>query len=283
MYKIIFKGEPTPKMHVLKILAPEIAKKAKPGQFVVLRIWEGGERIPITIADTDPLKGTITLVIQEVGKTTSHIGTFKAGDSVLDVVGPLGHPSPMEKYGTVVCVGGGFGSAALHPIARKAKEIGNHVISIIGARSKDLLLMEEEMKKASSELLIATDDGSYGYHGFVTGVLKDFIEKGKKIDMVYAIGPVPMMKAVSNMTKPCNIKTVVSLNPIMIDATGMCGVCRVTIAGKTKFACVDGPDFYGHDVDFDELVKRQKMYLVQEKQSMDRFHKCKLEACISNK
>ncbi|MBI3008372.1 MAG: sulfide/dihydroorotate dehydrogenase-like FAD/NAD-binding protein [Candidatus Omnitrophica bacterium] len=255
-------------MHYLKVDSPLIAKKAKPGQFVIIRLSETGERIPITIADSDPDKGTITLLVQEAGKTTTLLGRMKEGESIQDMVGPLGTPSHIDKFGKVVCVGGGFGIAAIHLIAKALKEVGNEVISIIGARSKDLLIMEDEMKNASSALKIATDDGSYGEKGFVTDILRKLLNEEKKPDLVIAVGPVPMMKAVSDMTKPSGIKTMVSLNPIMIDGTGMCGGCRVNVGGKTKFACVEGPDFDGHQVDFDLLMKRQKTYTALEKESM---------------
>jgi len=261
LFKILEKEELAPQTHMLRIKAPEITKKAKPGQFVVFCIDEKAERIPITIADIDKNEGSITVLVQEVGASTLRIGMLKKGDSILSIVGPLGVPTHIEeKIGNVVCMGGGFGIAALHPIAKKLKELGNSVISIIGARSKNLLLMEKEMKEASTSLKISTDDGSYGQHGFVTDILKNLIEEGIKIDRIYAIGPVPMMRAVCNMTKPLKIKTYISLNPIMVDGTGMCGGCRVTVKGETKFACVDGPDFDGHEVDFDELVKRQAVY-----------------------
>ena len=268
MYQILEKKELAPQTHMLKIEAKEIAAKAEPGQFVVFCIDEKAERIPITIADIDRDKGNITVLVQEVGTSTMRMGKLKKGDSILSLVGPLGIPTHVEeKTGNVVCMGGGFGIAALHPIAKKLKALGNNVISIIGARSKHLLLMEKEMKKASTSLKIATDDGSYGQHGFVTDVLKKLMDDGVQISHIYAIGPVPMMRAVCNMTKPLGIKTFVSLNPIMVDGTGMCGGCRVTVKGETKFACVDGPDFDGHEVDFDELVKRQAVYKKEEEQS----------------
>lgn len=265
---------------MLRVSAPKIAKKAEPGQFVILCVDETAERVPITIADTDEKEGSITMLIQEVGTSTSKIAGMNKGDSMLSIVGPLGVPTHIEKYGTVVCMGGGFGIAAMHPIAKKLKELGNKVISIIGARTKNLLLLEKEVKKASTTLKIATDDGSYGEHGFVTDVLKKLIDDGIKIDIVFAIGPVPMMRAVCNMTKPHNIKTIVSLNPIMVDGTGMCGGCRVTVDGETKFACVDGPDFDGHQVDFDELVQRQSIYKNDEEMSHKKIKdekSCKLK------
>jgi ferredoxin--NADP+ reductase len=255
----------------LKITAPEIARKRKPGQFVVLRISEEGERIPLTIADADPQAGVITLIFQEVGTSTAKLGKLKAGDFLSDLIGSLGVPTHVEKFGTVVCVGGGIGIAPVYPIAKAMGEAGNTVLSIIGARTKDLLILEEEMRKVSHVLKVSTDDGSYGYHGFVSDVLQDFMDEGTAIHLVVAIGPVPMMRVVCNVTRNKNIKTVVSLNPIMVDATGMCGACRVTVGGRTRFVCVDGPEFDGHQVDFAELVKRQRAYLDQEKQAYESF------------
>jgi len=254
-----------------KIAAPEIARKRKPGQFIVLRINEEGERIPLTIADADPESGILTIIFQEVGKSTMQLGTLKTGDSISDLIGPLGVPTHVEKFGTVVCVGGGIGIAPVYPIAKAMREGGNIVLSIIGARTKDLLILEEEMRKVSNALKVSTDDGSYGYHGFVSDVLQDVIDEGTHIDLVVAIGPVPMMRVVCNVTRNKNIKTVVSLNPIMVDATGMCGSCRVTVGGRTRFVCVDGPEFDGHEVNFAELVKRQRAYLDQEKKALEFF------------
>jgi ferredoxin--NADP+ reductase len=254
-----------------KIAAPEIARKRKPGQFVVLRINEEGERIPLTMADADPQAGTITLIFQEVGRSTGKLGKLKAGDSISDLIGPLGVPTHIEKFGTVVCVGGGIGIAPIYPIAKGMREAGNTVLSIIGARTKDLLILEEEMAQVSNVLKVSTDDGSYGYHGFVSDVLQDFIDQGTNIDLAVTIGPVPMMRVVCNVTRNKNIKTVVSLNPIMVDATGMCGACRVTVGGRTRFVCVDGPEFDGHQVDFAELVKRQRAYLDPEKKAYETF------------
>jgi len=268
---ILEKRELAPQACLFVVEAPSIARKARPGQFIILRLDERGERIPLTIADSNPERGTITLVVQEVGKTTARLGRMQKGESILDLVGPLGQPSHLEKFGTVVCLGGGFGIAAIHPIAKALRELGNWVISIIGARKKELLIMEEEMRLASSRLLIATDDGSYGRPGFVTDAFKDLLEEGTQTDYCIAIGPVPMMRAVCKITEPLKIKTVVSLNPIMVDGTGMCGACRVTVGGKTRFACVDGPDFDGHQVNWDELVKRQGIYLEAEKLAMEMF------------
>jgi ferredoxin--NADP+ reductase len=247
-----------------EIEAPLIAKKAKPGQFVILKANENGERIPLTMADANPEKGTITIIYMVVGKSTALFKSLNVGESYQDVIGPLGKPTHLEKLGTVVCVGGGTGIAVLHPITRGLKAIGNNVISIIGARSKDILILEDEMKAASHKLHVCTDDGSYGHHGFVTEVLKQVLEK-EDVKLVVAIGPVPMMKFVSKITKDFHVPTMVSLNPIMVDGTGMCGGCRVSVGGETKFACVDGPEFDGHKVDFDELTRRLQAYCEEEK------------------
>jgi len=261
-----------PEINLLKLNVPLITQRAKAGQFVVLRINEEGERIPMSITDLDSKTGILTIIFQEVGKTTAHLATLKKGDILADVVGPLGVPTHMENFGTCVCVGGGIGIAPIHFVAKTLKQAGNKVISIIGARSKNLLILEEEMKNLSDQLLISTDDGSYGHHGFVTDLLTKLLSEKDKVDFVMAIGPVIMMRVICGVTAPRGIKTVVSLNPIMVDATGMCGACRVTVGGKTKFACVDGPDFDGHQVDFDELLKRQAMYLKEEKTAMERFN-----------
>lgn len=252
-----------------KIKAPEIAKKRKPGQFVIVRVYEQGERFPITIADADPEAGTVTLIVQEVGKSTRALGKKEAGEFISDLVGPLGKPTHIENFGSVVCIGGGVGVAEIYPVAMALKAAGNHVTAIIGARSRDLLIMEEEMRQASHELIVTTDDGTYGVHGFVTAPLKKMIADGKKIDHIFCIGPVPMMRAVSNLTREPGIPTSVSLNPIMVDGTGMCGACRVTVGGVTKFACVDGPDFDAHQVDFNELVQRLSIYLNEEKKAAE--------------
>lgn len=272
MFPIVEAKPLAPAVKQFKISAPEIAKKRKPGQFVVLRINEEGERIPLTIADVDAEAGTITLIFQEVGKSTAQLGKLMAGEAISDLIGPLGVPTHIEKFGTVVCVGGGIGIAPVYPIAKAMWEAGNTVLSIIGARTKELLILEEEMAKVSHVLKISTDDGSYGYHGFVSDILQDIIDAGTHIDLVVAIGPVPMMRVVCNVTRNKNLKTIVSLNPIMVDATGMCGACRVTVDGKTRFVCVDGPEFNGHQVNFAELVKRQRAYLDQEKQALESFH-----------
>jgi ferredoxin--NADP+ reductase len=273
MFKVVKREEMSEGNVILnEIEAPKIARKAKPGQFVILKAGEEGERIPLTMAETDAEKGTITVIYMVVGKSTALFKSLQVGDAYQDVIGPLGKPTHIEKLGKIVCVGGGTGIAVLHPITRAMKEVGNHVISIIGARSKDLLILEDKMKAASHDLRVCTDDGSYGHHGFVTEVLKEVLEK-EKIEQVVAIGPVPMMKFVSLITKEFNVPTLVSLNPIMVDGTGMCGGCRVTVGGKTKFACVDGPEFDGHQVDYDELMRRLQAYCEDEK-------KCYNEFCI---
>jgi len=261
-----------------EISAPKIAQKAKPGQFVILKATETGERIPLTMADTNAKKGTVTVIYQVVGKSTALFKSLQVGDRYQDVIGPLGKATHLEKVGTVVCVGGGTGVAVIHPITRGLKELGNHVIAIIGARTKDLLILEDKMKAASHELHICTDDGSYGHHGFVTDVLKEVLEK-EDVKLVVSIGPVPMMKFVSKMTAEYNVKTLVSLNSIMVDGTGMCGCCRVSVGGKTQFACVDGPEFDGHLVDFDELAQRLDAYKEDEKRAYEKYlHECRLTA-----
>jgi ferredoxin--NADP+ reductase len=271
MFKIVKREEMSEGTVILnEIEAPLIAQKAKPGQFVILKANETGERIPLTMAETDPDKGTITVIYMVVGKSTALFKTLLVGDGYQDVIGPLGKPTDVEKIGNVVCVGGGTGIAVLHPITRALKEIGNHVTSIIGARSKDLLILEDKMKAVSHELLITTDDGSYGRKGFVTDALKDILDKGDT-QLVVAIGPVPMMKFVSKLTEEYGVKTIVSLNPIMVDGTGMCGGCRVTVGDQTKFACVDGPEFDGHKVDYDELMLRLQAYCEQEQQCYNDF------------
>ncbi len=271
MFKIVQRQEMAGGTIVLnEIEAPLIAKKAKPGQFVILKANDAGERIPLTMADTDPVKGTITIIYMVVGKSTALFKSLKVGEGYQDVIGPLGKPTHLEKLGKVVCVGGGTGIAVLHPITRGLKEIGNEVVAIIGARSKDILILEDKMRAASHELHVCTDDGSYGHHGFVTDVLKEVLQKGG-VKLVVAIGPVPMMKFVSKVTAEFQAPTMVSLNPIMVDGTGMCGGCRVTVGGETKFACVDGPEFDGHKVDFDELMRRLQAYCDDEKKCYNDF------------
>ena len=271
MFKIVKREEMTGGTVILnEIHAPKIANKALPGQFVILKANETGERIPLTMADTDPEKGTVTIIYMVVGKSTALFKSLQVGDGYQDVIGPLGKPTHIEKVGKVICVGGGTGIAVLHPITRALKDVGNHVISIIGARSKDLLILEDHMRAASSELHVCTDDGSYGHHGFVTEVLKEVLDK-EKIQLAVGIGPVPMMKFVSKTTAEYDVPTLVSLNPIMVDGTGMCGGCRVTVGGETKFACVDGPEFDGHKVDYDELMLRLQAYCDEEKECYESF------------
>jgi len=267
MYEILEKEVLSETVKLMKIKAPLVAKKAKAGQFIILRIDEEGERIPLTIADYDRKKGTITIIFMEVGKTTKQLGMMKVGDKLLNFAGPLGVASEIEKFGTVVCIGGGVGIAPLYPIIRALKQAGNEVISILGARNEKLLMLEDQIKDFSDELHIATDDGSKGTKGFVTTVLQKLIDDGKKIDIVWAIGPVIMMKVVANLTKKYDLKTIVSLNPIMVDGTGMCGGCRVTVGGEIKFACVDGPEFDGHKVDFDNLMLRNRRFVREEEKS----------------
>ena len=271
MFKIIKKQVLAENVTMMKLQAPDIAARAKPGQFVVIRIAEGGERIPLTITGNTPGEGTIDIIFQSVGKTTFALAALNENDSIRDVLGPLGHPTDIQNFGTVVCIAGGVGAAEILPIAKAFRTAGNNVITILGARTKELLILEKELTDASSSFLTITDDGSSGEKGFVTNVLVGLFEKKIHIDLVYAIGPVPMMKAVSEMTKDANIRTVVSLNPIMLDATGMCGACRVTIGGKTKFACVDGPEFEANKVDWAELSARQALFKDKEKTSLDKY------------
>jgi ferredoxin/flavodoxin---NADP+ reductase len=270
------------------IEAPRIARKHKPGQFVILRLYEQGERIPLTIERSDAERGTINIVVQSAGKTTHLLNTFQTGDSILDIVGPLGKPSEIEKFGTVVVMGGGVGTAMAYPTAAALKKAGNRIISIIGARNKELVILEAEMAEVSDTLLLTTDDGSYAHKGFVTDKLRELIRFGTQIDLVLAVGPIPMMKAVADVTRDAHIRTVVSLNPIMIDGTGMCGGCRVLIDSKSEFACVDGPEFDAHRVNFEVLIQRNAMYREAEKKSMIEFQqqlesKCAKgeEACAS--
>ena len=271
MFKIIHAQFLAPGIKRFVIEAPRIARKQQPGQFVILRIYEEGERIPVTIENSDPEKGTISIVVQSAGKTTNLLNGLETGGSILDVVGPLGKPSDIRNYGTAVVVGGGVGTAMAYPTAAALKRAGNRVISIVGARNKELVILEKEMRAVSDALLITTDDGSYSDKGFVTDKLRQLIESGTRIDLVVAVGPIVMMKAVSELTRKENIHTVVSLNPIMIDGTGMCGGCRVLIDGKSEFACVDGPEFDGHKVNFEVLVQRNAMYRTAEQQSMEEF------------
>ena len=260
MYNVLDKQLLAPKVYRLRVLAPEIARVRRPGQFVALRVNEYGERFPLTIADSDPVEGSITLVVQEVGVSTQLLCQMAVGQALSDIAGPMGHPTEIAKYGNCVCVAGGIGAAPLYPIAKALKEAGNKVTTIIGARTKDLLILEKELRAASDEVFLTTDDGSYGSKGFVSDMLRKLINEGRHFDFAAVIGPVPMMRVTSAVTKEFGIKTIVSLNPIMVDGTGMCGGCRVLIGGQTKFACVDGPEFDGHQVDFDALASRLKMY-----------------------
>lgn len=275
MFKILKKKVLSPGVKLMVIEAPYVARKAEPGQFIILRVNDGGERIPLTIADYDRKNGSVTIIFQEVGKTTKLLGTLEEGDFILDFVGPLGTASHFDGVKKVAVIGGGLGTAIAYPQAKKLHSMGAYVDTIIGFRNKDLIILEEEMKEVSDRLFITTDDGSNGNKGFVTDVLKKLIEEGNQYDLVVAIGPLIMMKVVSNLTKQYGIKTIVSMNPVMIDGTGMCGGCRVTVGGKTKFACVDGPDFDGHQVDFDEAMRRQTMYKTEEKKSAEE-HECRL-------
>ena len=281
MYKILEKNELAARVFRYVVRAADIARKAKPGQFVILRIDEAGERIPITIADMNPLEGTITLYVQVVGKTTFQMSLLRIGEDLMDLVGPLGVPSDIEPIGTVVGIGGGFGIAALYPILREHHRSGNKTISIIGGKSQDLLILRQEISQVSDLSLIATDDGSVGTHGFVTDVLATLLNSDEKINLVIAIGPPVMMQAVSEMTRPYGIKTMVSMNPIMMDGTGMCGACRVTVSGEMKFACIDGPEFDGHQVNFGEVLNRLKMYLPEEKMAMDRYRESLEAKCLA--
>jgi ferredoxin--NADP+ reductase len=275
MYKILEKSPLAPMVDMMIVSAPYIAAHAKVGNFVVLRINERGERIPLTIADSDAQKGTITLLFQKVGKTTEALGRMKKGESIRDIAGPLGHPTPIKRYGRCVLVGGGIGTATLYPILKVLKAAKNNVTVIIGARSKDYIIWEDRFRQVCDELIVTTDDGSYGKKGFVTEALKEVVNK-KKVRLVVAVGPVKMMKAVSDLTKPYNIKTLVSLNPLMVEGTGMCGACRVTVAGETRFACIDGPEFDGHEVDFQGLENRLSFYREEEEEAYKLFIKGKL-------
>jgi ferredoxin/flavodoxin---NADP+ reductase len=264
-----------PDVRKIVIRAPRIAVKRKAGQFIVLRVGKTGERIPLTIVDSDPEQGAITLIVQGIGKSTRELNNLKAGEQIEDVVGPLGRPSDIEAVGTVVVIGGGVGTAVAYPTAKALKAAGNHTIAISGARSKNLVVLENELRSICDEVYITTDDGSYGYHGFVTAKLQELIDSGLKIDLVLAVGPLPMMKAVEAVTRPHEIPTTVSLNPVMVDGIGMCGGCRATVGGKTVFVCVDGPEFDAHQVDFDSLMLRNRAYLKEEKQLLE-MHKCRL-------
>ncbi len=260
-----------PAVWKMKVEVPRLVAKAKAGQFVILRVNDEGERVPMSIAGMDEDNGILTVIYQVVGKTSALMTTVPAGGEISDCVGPLGLPSHVDKWGTTILVGGGIGIAPIYPIAQAYREAGNKVITIIGARSKEFLFYEEEHKGVADELHVCTDDGSYGTHGFVSDVLKGILDGGEKIGMIMSIGPVPMMRVLADLTKPYGVPTWVSLNPLMIDGTGMCGGCRVKIGGETKFACVDGPDFDGHQVDFDLLTKRLRAYSEQERKAMKSF------------
>ena len=284
MFRIVSKEEIAPKFHRFVVEAPEIARKHKPGQFVMVLPTETGERIPLTIAASDPAAGTITLVVHEVGKTTMSMALLGAGDGFLSVVGPLGTPTHIEKFGTVVCVGGGAGIAPMLPIADGLRRAGNRVLSILGGRTQELVILRAEMEAVSDEIVYTTDDGSFGRKGLVTHALTDLIASHGTPDLVVAIGPAIMMKAVAEMTRPLAIRTLASLNSIMVDGTGMCGACRIAVDGQTKFVCVDGPEFDAHKVDFDLLMKRLRMYLPEEQTAREKFlanHECRAMAGVS--
>ena len=268
MYKVLFKQDLVPNIHLVKVSAPYVAKKARPGQFVIIAIDERGERVPLTIADWDRQGGSITMVFMEVGTTTQRLASLDVGDSIANLVGPLGIPTHIDRFGTVVCVGGCYGIAAMMPIARAMKEEGNRVISIIEARSRYLLFWEEELGRVSDQLMVTTGDGSYAAQGWIPDQLKRVIDGGEKIDLLVALGCTYMMKLCSEASRPFGIKTIVHLNSIMVDGTGMCGSCRVSVGGETKFACVDGPEFDGHQVDWDLLLSRQRGYQDEEIRSL---------------
>ncbi len=283
MFEILSKETLAQSITKFVVHAPYVARKHKAGNFVIIRVNDHGERIPLTICDSDADKGTITIIAQTIGKTTRLLSMQEAGGFLLDVAGPLGNPTPIHNFGTVVCIGGGVGTAEVYPIATALKNAGNKLVTIVGARTKELVILEKELRGISDEYFVTTDDGSYGMKGLVTNALDQYLKKDPDVKGVYAIGPIIMMKAVSDFTRPLGISTFVSLNPIMMDGTGMCGACRVTIAGETKFACVDGPEFNGHDVDFEELMTRNRSYMDLEKVSLERFdaeltgHQCKSE------
>lgn len=274
-YKIVKKADLNSQIYLMEIEVPLVARKAAPGQFVILRIDEKGERVPFTIADFDKEKGTVTVIIQAVGKTTKDLSKLNEGDTILDFAGPLGIPTPLEGLKKVAVIGGGLGTAIAYPQAKKLKELGAEVTAISGFRSKEYIILEDEMNAVSDKLIITTDDGSNGLQGFVTDRLREELESGEKYDEVIAIGPLVMMRAVCNLTKEFGIPTTVSMNPVMIDGTGMCGGCRVIVGGETKFACVDGPDFDGHKIDWDAAIKRQQMFKAYEKRSCEEG-KCRL-------
>jgi ferredoxin--NADP+ reductase len=272
----------TPVTKLYEVYAPDLARKAQPGEFVVLRVDERGERIPLTLADFDRHRGTITLVVQEVGKTTLQMGNMRMGDRFATLTGPLGRASSIGHYGSVICVGGGSSIAAIYPLARGLKEKGNTVLSIIGARSKELIFWEERIRAVSDELIVCTDDGSYGRRGFVIGPLAEILEAGPHTDHVFAIGPAIMMKVCAETTRPFGTPTTVSLNAIMIDGTGMCGGCRVEVGGQIRFACVDGPKFDAHQVNWDQFLSRQAVYCVQERESLTRWKEIRQQTKVSD-
>jgi ferredoxin--NADP+ reductase len=272
MFEVLEARNLAPDIRYLRVQAPKIALRREPGQFVIVRATSDGERIPLTIADADPREGWIALICQGIGKTTRQLNTAVEGDHIPDVAGPLGMPSRIEHYGNVVAIGGGVGTAIAYPTAAALKQAGNRVVAIIGGRSREHVILEEEMRAVTDEVFPTTDDGSYGYHGFVTGKLEDLIDSGPPINLVLAIGPIPMMRAVADLTRPHQIETVVSLNPIMVDGTGMCGGCRVEVAGEMKFACVDGPEFDAHLVDFDLLNRRNQAYRGFEQRSLEEWN-----------
>ncbi|HQT91434.1 MAG TPA: sulfide/dihydroorotate dehydrogenase-like FAD/NAD-binding protein [Candidatus Kryptobacter bacterium] len=284
MYEILSKETLAQSITKFVVRAPYVARKHKAGNFIILRVNDHGERIPLTIVDSDPKEGTITIIAQTIGKTTKLLSLQEKGDFLLDVAGPLGNPTPIHNYGTVVCIGGGVGTAEVYPIATALKNAGNKLITIVGARTKELVILEKELREISDEFNVTTDDGSYGMKGLVTNALDNYLKKDGSVKAVYAIGPIIMMKAVSEFTRPIGLSTFVSLNPIMMDGTGMCGACRVSIGKETKFACVDGPEFDGHQVDFEELMTRNRSYMDLEKVSLEAFdqelagHRCKAEA-----
>ena len=279
MHKIMSAKFIAPNIKRIEISAPKISEKRKAGQFVIIRINDHGERIPLTIADSDKEKGTITIIVQGIGKSTKELNSLESSDFIADVVGPLGKPSHIENFGTAISIGGGVGTAIAYPTAVALKQAGNHTISIIGGRTKEFVILEKEMKEICDEVFITTDDGSYGKHGFVTDQLKELIDQ-RKIDFVLAIGPIPMMRAVAEVTKEKNIPTVVSLNPVMVDGTGMCGGCRAMVDGKTVFVCVDGPEFDAHKVDFETLGRRNRTYLMQESNALKKYE-CESEKAIA--
>jgi ferredoxin--NADP+ reductase len=281
LYRILERSDLTPNIHLFKIQAPKVAARAQAGQFIILRQGETGERIPLTLADWNKAEGSVTVVFMEIGLTTSRLALLKAGDDITDFAGPLGLPTHIENFGTVVCVAGGFAAATIMPIARSLKQAGNRVITIMGARNKDLLFWDKEVGAYSDELIVTTDDGSYGRKGLVTEPLRDLLAAGESpIARVIAIGPTVMMKFCCKTTQPFKVKTIASLNPIMVDGTGMCGCCRVSVGGVTRFACVDGPDFDGHEVDWDGLMSRQKAYLDEEASSLKTWQ-CQRGVCQS--